>query len=272
VNKKSPLSAFLTAILIAGLVLASAMRFGTVQASTDVSGIPKPSVPEFTLRYIDLSYDVPPTYGIDPYTGKNVVTQAAYHIQNKSIVVTIKNQPFVSYRNENNSVVGLFYSVRLKGHFQDSYGEPSSESYIYRSDSDYTSVYCGLNGNNGTAPFTGDFWLGGIEIPAGGQVDFQVKALIGYYTRVYGEFVPPFGQSYHDVFTGESSGWSNTQTLIIGESQTPTPSPATTPAPTPTPSQEPQQTEQIEPIIGTAIVVAVIVAVLGLFIYLIKRK
>jgi len=39
VNKKSPLSAFLTAILIGGLVLASTMRFGTVQASTEVIGI-----------------------------------------------------------------------------------------------------------------------------------------------------------------------------------------------------------------------------------------
>jgi len=39
VNKKSPLSAFLTAILIAGLILAGAMRFGTVQASIEVIGI-----------------------------------------------------------------------------------------------------------------------------------------------------------------------------------------------------------------------------------------
>jgi len=39
VNKKSPLSAFLTAILIAGLILASAMRFSTVQAATEVTGI-----------------------------------------------------------------------------------------------------------------------------------------------------------------------------------------------------------------------------------------
>jgi parallel beta-helix repeat protein len=39
VNKKSLLSAFLTAILIGGSILASAMRFETVQASTDVIGI-----------------------------------------------------------------------------------------------------------------------------------------------------------------------------------------------------------------------------------------
>jgi len=39
VNKKSPLSAFSAAILICGLVLGSAIIFGTVQASTDVIGI-----------------------------------------------------------------------------------------------------------------------------------------------------------------------------------------------------------------------------------------
>jgi hypothetical protein len=39
VNKKSLLSAFLTAILIGGSILASAMRFETVQASTEVTGI-----------------------------------------------------------------------------------------------------------------------------------------------------------------------------------------------------------------------------------------
>ena len=241
--------------------------------SAFAQSIPKPSVPEFTLKYVDNSYDIPPTYGIDPYTGKNVVTQAAYHIQNKSIVVTIKNQPFVSYRNENNSVVGLFYSVRLKGHFQDSYGEPSSESYIYRSDSDYTSVYCGLNGNNGTDPFTGDFWLGGLEIPAGGQVDFQVKALIGHYTRVYGDFAPPFGQSYHDVFTGESSGWSNTQTLTIPtSSQTPDQTTEPTPSQTTesTSTNETSQTLQLAAIIGT--IIAIVVVSAGLLVYFKKRN
>jgi hypothetical protein len=39
VNKKSLLSAFLTAILIGGLILVNAMRFGTVQAATEVIGI-----------------------------------------------------------------------------------------------------------------------------------------------------------------------------------------------------------------------------------------
>jgi hypothetical protein len=98
-------------------------------------------------------------------------------------------------------------------------------------------------------------------------VDFQVETQVGYYTRVYANL-----QFYVYTFIGDSSGWSATQTLTIGEIQTPTSPPATTPTPTPTPSQEPQQTEQIEPILGAAIVVAVIIAVLGLLIYLIKRK
>ena len=38
-NKKSLLSALLAAILIGGLILASALRFGTVQASTNISGV-----------------------------------------------------------------------------------------------------------------------------------------------------------------------------------------------------------------------------------------
>ncbi len=69
------------------------------------------STPEFTLRYVDHSYDVPPTNRVDPYTGKNVTTQAGYHIQNNSIEVIIKNQQFKTYRNENNSLVELHYYI-----------------------------------------------------------------------------------------------------------------------------------------------------------------
>ena len=51
--------------LIMALLLsavAGTMHFGTVQAE---SSITKPSVPEFTVKLIDSSYDVPTTYSID---------------------------------------------------------------------------------------------------------------------------------------------------------------------------------------------------------------
>ena len=44
--------------------------------------IPKPSVPEFSLKYVDNSYNVAPTTTIDPYTGKTTTIQG-YHVDNK---------------------------------------------------------------------------------------------------------------------------------------------------------------------------------------------
>ena len=63
----------------------------------------KPAVPEFTLKFSDDSYgySVPPTYSIDTFTGKNVTTQVGYYtyVENKSVEVTIKNQPFDNYKD-----------------------------------------------------------------------------------------------------------------------------------------------------------------------------
>lgn len=112
-DKKSLLSVFFIAILIGGLILAYAMRFGTVQASADVSGIPKPSVPEFTLKYLDYSYDVPPTYGIDQYTGENVTVKYGYHVDNRSIEFTFKNQPFAPYTDSSGTTLNYIIILGL---------------------------------------------------------------------------------------------------------------------------------------------------------------
>ena len=39
------------------------------------SSIIVPSVPEFTLKFESHPYDVPSTYKIDPYTGKNLTDE-----------------------------------------------------------------------------------------------------------------------------------------------------------------------------------------------------
>jgi len=154
--------------------------------------------------------------------------------------------------------INLYYNVRVKGHFEENWTELFSASGEYPSAGSYPKQDYG-------SQYTIVFYP--RAVPSEGQMDFQVEALVGYYTRVYLGNTP----AYHEVFTGETSGWSDTQTLTIGESQTPTPSPATTPTPTPTPPHEPQQTEQ-EIIVGAAIAAAVIGAGLVLLIYLIKRK
>jgi hypothetical protein len=263
-------ASFIIALLLSALAVA--VLFCTVQASTDVSGIPKPSVPEFTVELVDSSYDVPTTYEINPYTGENV-TYEGYHVKSTSIQVKIENQPFTPYLNESyNQTINFYYNIRIKGYYTDTWIElynPSDGFPHQWSDSQYTVFSYIWGGDANTLMGSKS-----VSLPAGGKVDFQVEAMIGYVHRS-GE--PP---GFPWTFYGETSGWSNTQTITIGESQTPTPSPATTPTPTapnmgPTspPRQEPALTqEQLEIIVGAAIAAAIIGAGLVLLIYLIKRK
>jgi hypothetical protein len=263
---KPLLSAFLIAVMIGGFTLAGTTHFGTVEAEPS---IPKPSVPEFTVKLIDSSYDVPTTYSIDPYTGEKV-THEGYRVESRTIEIRIKNVPFTRFEIEDGSntyTVRFYYNIRFKGRFEEEWHEaynPNVNGLPVRDSGPETVIslqgeYSSTEGLKLTPDSAGFY----ATFPPNAQVDFQVEAMIGYIHHVV---AVPFSA---DVFEGETSGWSNTQTITIGESQTPTPSPATTP--TPTPSQEPQQTEQ-EIIIGAAIAAAVIVAGLGLLIYLIKRK
>jgi hypothetical protein len=280
VNNKSLSNAFLTTIMISGLILASGMCFVTVRASTDVSGIPKPSVPDFTLKVVAHPYDVPPKYETNPYTGKSEMTEAGYHVENKSIEVTIRNQPFTSTSDENGNYANLYYAVRFKGsyvdkwkyypHDMDSNYSTATSTPFNASESEYTTITVGLS----------TYLLN--NVPAGGEVDFQVEAFIGYEKRVDFFFLGDEGHYYYTFTAFERSGWSETQTITIPEGQTSTLSSAMT---TPTPNQEPQQAEQVEisidvsigvaeidPDTYVVIAVAVVGAGLGLLIYLIKRN
>jgi len=295
VNSKSLLSAFLTAILIGGLVLASAVFLGTVQASTDVSDIPKPSVPQFTVKFVNASYSITTT---DPYTGVSETQQ----ISNNSIQVTINNQPFDHSNNQ------IYYNIRIKPHFADnwtdvypvrnrtssyngdgtfSYAQYINDDSTPQSELSYTIItfpvvpteLYSASGYDIQRYYSGDEGQEGryfailYAIPSDGQLDFQLEALVGHASQswvIEHPFYPTIGGYFAPAVAYDlSSGWSNTQTITIGESQTPTSSPATTP--TPTPSEEPQLAEQ-EIIIGVAIAAAVIGAGLSLLIYLIKRK
>ena len=67
-----------------------------------------PTIPEFTVKFIDSSYATPATYSIDPYTGQNV-THNGFYVVNKTIEVTIKNQQF-------DKAFSLYYNIRVKEH------------------------------------------------------------------------------------------------------------------------------------------------------------
>lgn len=160
------------------------------------------------MALVDASYDVPTTYSTDTYTGKQV-THEGYHVARRTIEVRIKNQPFTPYGDGRE--IKFYYNVRTKGHFTEDWGEWGE---VYnpmemptQSNSEYTMI-----------PFISDGGLGFyldpaprmLQVSPNGQVDFQVKALVGYaYEAVSGPgFHSPF-------FTGKESGWSETQTLTI---------------------------------------------------------
>lgn len=294
-----------TALVIIGILTVS-----TLILFKPALGLTKPSVPDFTVKYVDNSYDEPPIYGVDAYTGKTVLTQAGYHVQNKSVELIIKNQPYDSCRNENGSRVWLFYAVVTKGHFEqwidsDWDGQTISlktcESYpigyVSSSDSEFAVITYGLDGDNGTdtaykyrssthyntPPYYGYYNRVLENVSDGDQVDFRVQAIIGYSTRINETFSgPPIGlepgDSYHYyIFTGQSSDWSSTQTITIGENTRSTPAPTATSAHNPETNSD-QSVSQSSVVFGfewemTAIVVlAVLVVVSWVAIVVLWRK
>jgi hypothetical protein len=199
--------------------LVGTLHFEPVQASTDANGTPKPAVPEFTLKFVEHPFDVAPITTIDPHTGKNETIQPGYRVQNRSIEVIIKNQPFTPYEDSNGNHINLYYNVSSKGHYENNwYHYPPwwRALPIIAFDNDYTILSFTLD------VYYDDqyaFWLG--DISAGGQVDFRVQALIGYYAY------PLYDRTLeYNVFTGEASDWSETQTLTIPPSSG-SPSPTT---------------------------------------------
>ena len=267
---KSLLVALLTATIVFGFGLVNILHFGIVHASIENSGILKPYVPEFTVELIDLSYDVPTTYSTDPYTGETI-THPGHRVTNKTIELTIRNQPF-DY-SANDVTYHLFYNVRIKPHFEENWNE--LYPLVERHNSSYNSFswpYSLYVSDSAPCESNSEFIILSLSAyySPNAQVDFQVEAIIGHDSQFwYIEHVlaPMYGGYYKPAIAYDTtSGWSNTQTLTISESQTPTSSPE------PTPSQEPQQTDHTTIIVGVAIIVAVLGAGLGFLFYLIKRK
>jgi hypothetical protein len=207
------------------IVILTVSSLIVVNTAPTLASIPKPSVPEFTLKFVDHSYDVPTTFSIDPYTGENV-TYLGHHVKRVTLEVTIKNQPFVPYYDTASGWnISAYYNIRMKGYYLEDWMElyRPSDGYPTQSDAEYTVISLGTLGENGLSLATNAKM---IDVPSGGKVDFQVEAMIGYVSRVYNSNATGMFDLYPWRFTGETSGWSNTQTITIGEiSASPTPTP-----------------------------------------------
>lgn len=165
------------------LILLSALSLVIVE-NVSPQTVSKPSVPQFTVEYFDRSYDIPPTYGTDQYTGKTVVTKSGEHVDNRTLVFTIKNQPITPYNDSNGNYITIYYYFRYKGPYGTDwlYYPDLSHTYGY-----YTGMFPDVSASNSqyttiTIPLSSMVnYPGDIpEIPAGVQAQLQVQAIMGY--------------------------------------------------------------------------------------------
>lgn len=204
------LGRFFPILLVALLTVSSLIMIESANAQS----IPKPSVPEFTVKYVDNSYYISaPTTIIDQNGNSRLVQD---YVENKSVEFSIKNQGFTPYTIPYNSsdpyntgqTVNLMYNIRMKMHTDNTsnwqYITYLSDGYLKQSDSNLTVASYQLEN------------LFSMGIPNNEQIDFQVQALIGYVHRY------PITNSW--TFNGTESNWSPTQTLAIAdESVSPSP-------------------------------------------------
>jgi len=97
----------IASILILVLVASSIIMIQNASAQS----IPKPSVPEFSVTIADHSYNIPEKTDsyTNPYTNKTSITTTPGHrVTNKSIEVSIKNQAFTPFTDENGNTIRLF--------------------------------------------------------------------------------------------------------------------------------------------------------------------
>jgi hypothetical protein len=249
--KRKALALCLLIVLVAPIMLLA-------QFNNEASAQTTPSVPEFTIVPIGPSFDIPPTYSFNSSTGL-FDTNDGCHIQYSTVEIIIKNQPF-SNQSANDH---FYYNIRIKPHnYPDSYWNElfsaGADGYPIQTSSNYTAIPIAVEGSQALGPI----------IPTGATTDIQVEAMIGHIGR--NNTMIPYPYPY--VFFGETSGWSNTQTVTLP------PKTAFTASPSPTPSPEPQEQEQPQPEPFPTTLVAVVsgaslaIVGAGLLVYFKKRK
>jgi hypothetical protein len=219
-------------ILILLMAISSASLL--IVKPTNAQTLPTPSIPQFSLKFVDSSYDVPTSVTTDPFTGQNTTMQG-YHVQQSTLEIIIVNQQLV-YQSKEYPGASFYYNVNFKGQFDSSWRRwffPDNMPLANASGPQTIITMGTLSGNSlnvssGSQPTE-------IDVPSNGTIDFQVQALIGQVGKV--------AQSLGGwEFDGQTSGWSTTQTITIpasSTSSTPTPTipnsgPTSSPTLTPT--------------------------------------
>ena len=223
-----------------------------------------PTVPQFTLSFIQSTYGQIIT---DPYTGINTNQQ----VNNSTIEVTIKNQPFspyyYSYEYKGSTITkntSLWYNVQIKGH----YSQDWTDIYLDNSPTYYSTQ---LNTQSNSSDYTvitlpQAAIIDPASYPKGGDADFRVRAITGGW-------FPPVLSSLINLpmnYISKNSSWSNTKTIRIGgTSSSASPNPTQTPTVTPSPPSD-RNAPHLDPVVYL-IPVSVIVAVVAVSVLLFRK-
>jgi hypothetical protein len=131
-------------------------------------------------------------------------------IENSSLVITITNQPFESFTYRNGFTASVYYDVKIGYNLGSDNLFTEVEGYPAQSNSNYTMVILPYFNNSLMIPLT--FFTPSKTVEIASPVTVQVQEKIGYIT--------PDIESYPKtafIFTGESSGWSDTQTIPLND-------------------------------------------------------
>jgi len=231
------------------LITVSVLSSLVIVNAVSVQSIPKPSVPEFTLKLVDYM------------VGGGIETQ-------------IRNQPIIPNGHDS---AGIYFDTRFKWHESTNWYHPEPDPTKWK------RQYISQIGTTGVTTLVGssNSYYEILGNTTSHQLDVQYRAINGYLNESV-PFAPPIGIDPNDtpVVVVNTSEWSETVTITLPdykpETYTTTPSPTINPTPTPisttpTPCNEPQLIEQTV-LLGLAVTVAVLGAGLGLLLYLIKRK
>jgi hypothetical protein len=205
-NTNKTFAVLLTIIIVTSYLILLAAK--PISAQTT----PTPSVPKYTLQYVDGSYDVPTTHTIDPYTGETIIHQG-YRVNETIFEMVIQNQL--------NPIDNLYYAIGVKGHYSTEWISffDLSES-LPRQDptATQTIIRLGILDEDG---LTLQGAHKSITIPFCGKEDIRVQALIGSIGRNASAPMAPY------TFYGTQSDWSPVQTITVpsASSVSPTPSP-----------------------------------------------
>ena len=172
----------LLALLSVAIIFSSGMLMVEFSSAQSIS---KPSIPEFTVRLIS---STPENQSV-----------------NKTIELSIKNQPSVSFFNVRMRVNDGNWSLLYPNN--NSVPAQSNDPYTILL---YTSGYLGVENQY-------NFGYTAQNLSAGDKVDFQVQAMVGRIERVFNPNFTNQLDIYPYVFKGETSQWSTIQTVTIPE-------------------------------------------------------